>query len=201
MKTIIALLALTVFATAQDIEPVPAEKIAGIADKLTAVLGSPKDAPFATETDKDKAAGLHAGKAGLLVMPEKKLTAEGLAAVSKEPVAIGQLWMHQVVPAVQNAAPTNDKLRSFTISEGDKDARVDLYYLGATKSETGALELSLFAKDKTPLVKVPLVKTDAAANTTPVALAAHKEGENTGVLVITLFGSYKADVTITKPQE
>lgn len=35
----------------------------------------------------------------------------------------------------------------------------------------------------------------------PVTLDGHKEGENTGVLVVTVFGAYKADVTVTKPRE
>jgi len=39
------------------------------------------------------------------------------------------------------------------------------------------------------------------ATSIPIALDGHKESENTGVLVITVFGSYKADVRVTKPRE
>jgi hypothetical protein len=35
----------------------------------------------------------------------------------------------------------------------------------------------------------------------PIALDGRKEGENSGVLVVTIFGSYKADITVTKPRE
>jgi hypothetical protein len=44
------------------------------------------------------------------------------------------------------------------------------------------------------------VNTDAAANGVPIALDGHKEGENSGVLVVTIFGSYNAAITVTKPQ-
>ncbi len=199
---VLALASMVTVACAQEIEPVAQDHAIAIARKLTTTLGTPADAPIATEVDVEKATGIKGGsKAGLLAMPDKRLSAESLAATGKDPVAVGHLWMRLVVPSVGNAAPAPDKLRTLTISDGQEDAKVELYYLAATKSEKGELELSLLCKDKTPLVKVPLVKTDAAANSTPIALAGHKEGENTGVLVVTVFGTYKADITVTKPRE
>lgn len=206
MKAIItpvfAFASLLCLASAQEIESVPQDHAIGIARKLVATLGTPADAPIATEVDVEKAVGIKGGsQAGVLAMPDKKLTAEALAAAGKEPIAVGHLWMRLVVPSVNNSAPSADKLRTVTVSGNNEDAKVELYYLTVSKSEKGELELSLIAKDKTALVKVPLVKTDAAANSTPIALAAHKEGENTGVLVVSVFGSHKADLTLTKPRE
>jgi hypothetical protein len=201
MKFIVPFLALTILLRAQEVEPVPAEHTAGIAAKLLEVLGKPADAPLATEVDADKAVAIKAGKAGMLAMPDKKLSPATLDGAGKDPVAVGQLWMHLVVPQVDKTAPDPDKLRTLTVGDGEKEAKVELYYLAVTKTEAGALELSLFAKDKTPLVKVPLAKTDAAATATPIALDGHKDTDTTGLLVISLFGSYKADLTVTKPRE
>ena len=204
MKSLLSILALASLSTlviADEVEAVPADRTQNIARKVTATLGTPTDAAIAVDVDIDKAVAIKAGEAGLLATPDKKLTAEGLAAAGKEATPLGQLWMHKVVPAVQGAAPGPDKLRSVTVKGENEDAQAEVYYLGVAKSDAGALELSLFAKDKTALVKVPLVKTDAAANNTPIALNGHKDGDNTGTLVITVFGSYKADVTVTKPRE
>lgn len=201
-KFIPALLIFTSFAIAEEIQQVPADQAAKIALKLSAALGSPTDAPFAVEPDLEKPAGIKAsGETGLLALPDKKLKAESLAAAGKDVTPIGHLWMRNIVLAVNNAAPDPAKLRVIGIADKDKVVKMEVYYLGVTKSESGALDLGIFGKDKEALVKVPLVKTDAAASSTPIALDGHKEGENTGVLVITVFGSYKADVIVTKPRE
>ena len=202
MKFLPVLFLITTFAVAQEIQQVPAEQAVKIARKVTEALGSPSDAPFAVDADVEKSSGIKAsGDAGLLAIPDKKLTLETLANAGMPVSALGQLWMRNVVPAVGNAAPDPAKLRTVTVGDGEKQAKVEVYFLGISKTDGGAVELGLFTKDKEPLVKVPLVKTDAPASATPIALDGRKEGENTGVLVVTIFGSYKADVTVTKPRE
>jgi hypothetical protein len=154
------------------------------------------------DPDVEKPSGIKAaGETGLLALPDKRLTPDSLAAAGKEISALGHLWMRNVVPAVNGAAPDPGKLRIVPVSDNDKEVKVEVYYMGFTKADADSLELVIYGKDKVPLVKVPLVKTDAAASSTPIALDGHKEDENTGVLVITVFGSYKADVTVTKPRE
>jgi hypothetical protein len=201
MKILIPLIALTTFSVAQEIEVVPAENAQRAARKITEHVGAVADAPFAMEPDTDKPAALKAGKAGLLAMPDRKLTVETLTGVGKEPKPVGQLWMHRVVPSVAGAAPDPAKLRSHEFTDNGEAKRAELYFLSVSKDDAGALMLALTAKDKEPLIKIPLVKTDAAATTIPIALAGQKEDDNKGVLVVTVFGSYKADVIVTRPKE
>ena len=202
MKLIAALALVTTFAVAEEIQQMPAEQIAKIARRAVEQLGSPSDAPFSVDADAGKAAGIKAGgDTGLLVIPDRKLTAEAVAGAGKSVTGAAQLWMRNVVPSVNSAAPDPAKLRTVTFRDGDNEAKVEVYFIGISKTDGGALELALYAKDKEPLVKVPLVKTDAAATGVPIALDGHKEGENSGVLVVTIFGSYKADITVTKPRE
>jgi hypothetical protein len=201
-KFLPALLALTSFTIAQNIEQVPAGQAGKIARKVTAALGSPADAPFAVDPDVEKPAAIKgSGDAGVLALPDRKLTPGTIASVAKDTAAFAHLWMRNVVPAVNNAAPDPAHLRTVAVSDNEKEVKVEIYYVGVTRTDAGALELAIYGKDKEPVVKVPLVKTDAAASSTPIALDGHKEGENTGVLVITVFGSYKADVTVTKPRD
>lgn len=201
-KLLPAVLALTSFTFAQNIEQVPAEQANKIARLVTNALGTPSDAPFAVDPDVANPAGIKAsGETGLLALPDRKLTPEVLAAAGKDITALGHLWMRNIVPSVNGGAPDPAKLRTVGVSDSDKEVKVEVYYLGVAKTDAGVLELGLYSKTKEPLVKVPLVKTDAAASSKPIALDGHKEGENSGVLVITVFGSYKADVTVTKPRE
>ena len=205
MKLLPVLAVITTFATvatAEEIQQVSAEQAGKIARIVTQALGSPGDAPFAVDADLEKPAGIKgSGETGLLAIPDRKVTVETVANAGKTVSALGQLWMRNVVPAVNSAAPEAAKLRTVSVGDGDKTAKVEVYFLGISKTDAGVLELGLYAKDKEPLVRVPLVKTDAAASAVPIALDGHKEGENAGVLVVTLFGSYKADVTVTKPRE
>lgn len=202
MKLLPLLALITTFATAEEIQQVSAEQAGKIARLVTQALGSPADAPFAVDADLEKPAGIKgSGETGLLAIPDRKVTIETVANAGKTVSALGQLWMRNVVPAVNSAAPEAAKLRTLSVGDGDKTAKVEVYFLGISKTDAGALELVLYAKDKEPLVRVPLAKTDAAARAVPIALDGHKEGENTGVLVVTVFGSYKADVMVTKPRE
>ncbi len=202
MKFLPAIFLIATCAVAQEIQQMPAEQVAKIARKVVATLGSPSDAPFSVDADVEKSAGIKAsGETGLLAIPERKLTAEIVANAGKEVTALGQLWMRNVVPAVSGATADPAKLRTVSVRDGDQAAKVEVYFLGLTKSDAGTVEIGFYAKDKEPLLKVPLVKTDMPASATPIALDGHKEGENSGVLVITIFGNYKADVVVTKPRE
>ncbi len=203
LKLIPLLTLIASFASAQGIQQMPAEQAEKIARRVTETLGSVSDAPFNVDADVTKSAGIKGGgDAGLLAIPDRKLTPDAVANAGKSGIAVGQLWMRKVVPAVNSAAPDAAKLRTVTVSDGDQQAKVEVYFLGVAKSDAGTLELGIFAKDKEqPLVKVPLVKTDAPSNSTPIALDGHKDGENSAVLVVAVFGSYKADVMVTRPRE
>jgi hypothetical protein len=202
MKTLAAFLSVALCTFAQDVEKISEEEAQKVARRIAANFSAPADAPFTVEVDVDKPSGLKGGdKAGIIAIPDKRLTAEVVAATGKEITPVGHLWMYNVVPAVEGRAPEPGKLRSVEFGEGEQKRVVEVYYLGITKTDAGALELGLYAKDKSPLVKVPFVKTDAAANGTSISVSGRKEDENTGVLVVTVFGSYKADITVTKPRE
>ncbi len=202
MKTLLTLLALaTATAVAADIEPIPAEELGKVARKIISQYGTPADAPMVVDVNLDKAAGIKGGQAGLIVMPDKKLTAESLLAFTEKPTPVGLLWMHKIVPSVASAAPAASKLRTVEFGEGENRKAVEVYYLSVAKTASGALELALTVRDKEPLVKVPLVKTDAAVTDAPFAVSGQKEGDNTGVLVLSIFGSHKADIPLIKPAE
>ena len=201
MKLLAPLLVFGACAFAQEIQQLPAYVAAKIAQKFTACLGSPADAPFAVDPDVKKPGGVMASwETVLIALPDRKLTPGTLAVAGKEVVAVGHLWMHQVVPFVNGAATAQEKLRSFTMPEKNAEKKVEAYYLGFAKTDAGTLELSIYGKDKEPLVRVPLVKSSGAASAVPIHLDGRKAGEHTGVLIITIFGNFKAEVTVIGPR-
>jgi hypothetical protein len=202
MKTILTILAVTIATTfAADVEVIESDAAGNIARVILAQYGAPADAPFVNELDTEKVAGIKGGEKGIIVIPDKKLTAESLSAATEKPMPIGQVWMHKVVPAINGVAADSAKLRTVKIAGDQGSKSVEVYYLSVSKSAKGTLDLALTAAGNEPLVKLPLVKTDAASSTAPLAVSAHKEGENSGVLVLSVFGSYKADVAILKAGE
>jgi len=200
MKLVCSLLIVGVCAVAQEIQQVPTYVAVKIAQRVTSSLGNPADAPFAVDPDVKKLGGVMSSwDTVLIALPDRKLTPDMLAAVGKEVGAVGHLWMHQVVPFVNGAATPSEKLRSFMMADNGKEKKVEGYYLGFAKSDSGTLELSVYEKDKAPLIKVPLAKTGGAASAVPIHLGGRKAGERTGVLIITLFGNCRAEVAVIGP--
>ncbi|MEO6739089.1 MAG: hypothetical protein ABIP20_02490 [Chthoniobacteraceae bacterium] len=200
MKLVSSLLLIGAFAIAQEIQQIPAYVAAKIAQRVTASLGSPADAPFPVDPDLTKPGGVMSSwDTVLIALPDRKLTPDTLAAAGREVVAVGHLWMHHVVPFVNGAATAPEKLRSFAMPENGREKKVEAYFLGVAKSDAGVLELSVYGKDRAPLIQVPVVKTDGAASAVPIHLDGRKAGERTGTLIITLFGAYRAEVTVIGP--
>jgi hypothetical protein len=172
------------------------------ARKVTDALGTPTDAPFSLTVDITKPQAIRSGKAGLLVIPDKQLSLEAIAASGANITPIGQLWMRNVSLGKEGQAVANDKLRFLTVNDGDQDLPVQLYYLGVKKNAEGKLDLVIFAKDKEPLLTQPLTKFESlSSQLLPIELSGKKEDDNTGTLSLNLLGQYKVDLTVKRPVE
>ena len=194
-----AVLAAALPASAQ--EKIPAEEAQRVAHKLHDTIGIPSDAPFPTDIDPDKPNGFKVGDAGLMALPDRKLTTAALDQVTKEPLPVGQLWSLQASLATNGRAITNDQLRLVKVSDGDKSREVQLYYLGAAKNDAGELQLLIFAKDKMqPVLRVPLKKGSASSSASPLEIEGRKQSDDTGLLTIRILGEYTAEVTVMKPE-
>ena len=197
--TLFASLAAALVVRAQ--EPVPLEEAQRIAHKLNDTLGNPSDAPFSTEIDPEKPHGFKVGDAGLMVLPDRRLTADALEHAAKEPLPVGQLWALLASLATNGHAIASEQLRIVKIGEGEKARDVQLYYLGAAKNDAGELQLVIFAKDKTqPFLRVPLKKVAASSSASPLEIEGRKESEDSGILTIRVLGEYTADVSVMKPE-
>ena len=97
-------------------------------------------------------------------------------------------------------APAKDKLRYFTIRDGEEERKVQLYLVGAAKDAQGTLELVVFGADKEPLLRVPLGRSSENSQLLPIELSGRKNNEDSGTLTLRLFGQYQADILLVKPE-
>jgi len=200
MKALAVLSLIAAVSLAQEV--VPLDEAQRGARKVTDTLGKPSDAPFTTEVDITKPQAIRAGKVGLLIIPDKTLTLETLGRASDSITPIGQLWTLNVSLGKNGEPAPNDKIRFLTVSDGEKDLEVQLYFVGATKNAEGKLELVVFAKDKEPLIRVPLAKAETTSTQNlPIEISGRKDDDNTGTLSLKVLGHFAADLTVKRPAE
>ena len=202
MKAIPALavtFALAAAAFADEITATPLDEAQKAAHKVAASLPGIADAPIAIDADLDKPHLIKGGGGGAMIIPDKKLTAETLAAAGETPVAVGQLWMLKATVAENGRPLAEDKTRQVIVEDGDKEIRLRLFLLATARNAQGTLDLIVFAKDKTPLLRVPLEKGAGAAQQLPAELAGQKNDEDTVTLTLNLAGQYRARLILIKP--
>ncbi len=170
------------------------------ARKLAASASGITDAPFAVAVDLEKPQGIKAEGVGLIVLPDRKLTAELLAAANSAITPLGQLWTLKLAVAANGRATPADKLRHLTISDGENDREVSLYFLGATKTDAGGLELVVYAKDKEPVLRVPINKRAAEKQEFPIEVSGAKNDDHSGTLSLRLFGEYDVRLLLMKEE-
>ena len=172
-----------------------------VARKLTETLGTPGDAPFAVDADVEKPQGLKANGAGVMVIPDRQLTADRLAHLEGTIVPVAELWMLKVSVATEGKPVASDRLRLVTISDNEKSREVQLYYVGATKNEKGVTELVVFAKGKEPILRVDLDKhATPLSQAFPIELQAEKSGEDQAKLHLGILGQFSATLPVVKAE-
>jgi hypothetical protein len=194
-KLIVPLTLLLAAGPARPQERIPDEEARNIARELIEAAKKVKP-PLATDVDVEKPYGKHKDEYGALVLPQKDLSAERLAKVGKdEIVPVGQFWMRGLGPAVEGKVIASKKLQRLAITYNDKEYNLVLCYLGVRKGPKDALELVILSKDKTPLLKAPLEKTDENQEF-PVEFTASIEGNDRAHLKIGFLGRYRARITL-----
>jgi hypothetical protein len=194
----LGVLSLTHLAAAQDV--IPLEKAQKGAHMLAETAGRINDPAVVIDPDLEKPFAIKGGGVALMVIPDKTLTAEKLAALSEAITPIGQLWTMDATVAVSGRSPTNESLRFYTVKDGDGERRVQLYLVGAAKNAEGKIEVMVFGQGKEPLVRLPLEKSMAASQELPITLVGRKNDEDSGTLTLRLPGQHLVDILLVKAQ-
>lgn len=167
---------------------------AAIGDVQTQV----KNGPIATEADLKHPVALRDGEYGMMVLPDRRLSAEKLAPVGSEVVPVGQLWFHKLAPLVDGRVIGNDKLRLVRVSGPEGEATVPCFVLGVRKPAAGGLELVVYGKEKEPLLQAPL-KAITGKQENPVEISAERDSDS-GRVTVKILGQHEAVFTVTDPE-
>ena len=201
MRKLIILAALASFSPAMHgQDAIRLDEAQKAARKLAGSASGISDAPFEVAVDLEKPQGIKAEGVGLIVLPDRKLNVELLAAANSAITPLGQLWTLKLAVATNGKATPADKLRHLTIRDGENDREVSLYFLGATKSAADGLELVVYTKGREPVLRVPINKRVSEKQEFPIEVSGAKNDDNSGTLSLRLFGEYDARLLLMKEE-
>lgn len=198
MKPLLAILTLASCALlghAQDrIPDNEAEEIAKVLNEHAGKLGNLQ---LKTTVDTAKPFGRRQGKLGAMVIPDSRLKLDA----EKEVSPLGQLWLRNLSPVVNGKPVDDEKLRIIKVSADGEDHMLPFFLLGVRAKADKSLELVVFAKDKEPLLTVPLEKAEAKQDL-PLEFSVQKgdDGE-TATLTLKVLGKYQAKIKVARQDQ
>jgi len=173
-------------------ERVPDEEAKKIAAALVKAADKAK-APLKVEADADTPFAKRKDKRGALVMAVKGLEAKTIADARAEIVPVGQLWLKELSPVIDNRPASAKKLLILPVTHNDDEVNLVLCSLGV-QTVKDRLSLVVLGKEKTPLLTLPLEKIDQKQDK-PIEFNVTIEDDQ-ATLSVTLLGKYRAPVRV-----
>jgi hypothetical protein len=199
-RTLVTLTLLAALQLASGQEQLPRKDALKYAFLLSLDLKALQGTPIATDVDLKQPVAVRGGDHGALVLPEAKLSADAIARAGEQVVSVGQLWLRKLTPVRESQAIPGSQLRIVNIENEGETASAVQCALGVKGDGAGGLELLVFGKDKTPVLKVPLKKTQGPQDA-PISVKAERAANDTARLTLSLVGRYEATVTLTELAE
>lgn len=153
--------------------------------------------PVPSDPDIKRPVVFRDGDYGCLLMPETKLTAEALEKAGKEPLIIGQLWLHKLAPMLEGRPVDANRLRMAKVKHEEGSATVPQCALAVRKDGDGNLELLVFGKDMEPLLRAP-IKAATGSKDYLIDMSAEKKDDG-GLITLSIVGKYEAKFMVTDP--
>ncbi len=195
MKYLVSLSLLLAAAAARAQERIPDEEARQIAKVLAVAATKKAKPPIETDVDPDQPFGKRKDEYGGLFIPDRKLTAERLGKAGKdEVVPVGQLWLRNLSPVVGGKVRPASELQIVPVAYNDRELRLVVCFLGARRGEKG-IELLVYARDKAPVLKLPLEKAEIKQSV-PIEFLCDVEGDERAHLTVQLAGAYKTKFTV-----
>ncbi|HAV63103.1 MAG TPA: hypothetical protein DCY13_12155 [Verrucomicrobiales bacterium] len=188
MKTLLTLLSFslllqhTAFAAAQ---PIPRDEAQKVTLLLNNALGDITDGPFRLELNAFKPHGVKGdGMAAAIAVPVHDLNNRIKSARPGLIVPVGQLWLHKIVPVVNDVPAAKKDLRRVMISSDGNETLVSLFHLGFRR-EGEKNRLLVYGKGDHVLLEIPLKRLEVP-QASPIELGAEATGDQQAELVIYL---------------
>jgi hypothetical protein len=192
--TLITLTLLTSLQLANAQEKLSREEALTYARAVSADAKQLAGTPIPTDVDPQQPVAVRDEQLGGMVLPQKNLKAEAIAAAGETPVPVGQLWLLGLTPMKDGAAIDAARLRMVGVSHDGGETTAPQCALAVRRGAAG-LELLVYGKAKEPLLAVPL-KTVEAKQTVPIDMTAERESES-GKVTLKLLGKYQATISVT----
>jgi len=200
MKNVVALgMVVLLGGVASGQERIPPDDAQKYARLLVDKTAKAADLQLRLEPDADKPFGLKHDEFGVLIIPAKSLSEKSLEKVGKDVQPVGQLWARNLTLMHKDKAVANDKLRLVKINIEDQDHSLPFFLVGVRKKADANLELVVYAKDKEPLLAVPLKKVETKQEL-PIELEGKNEDDR-GTVTLNILGKYQAQLVMTKQEE
>lgn len=155
-----------------------------------------KSTPIVTDLDLTQPVVVKDEDYGGMVLPQKGLKAETVAAAGGTAIPIGQLWLHKLTPMRDGQPISSDKLRMARVKTNDEELKVPQCTLAVRKTSDGTLELLVLGKTTDPILTTPLKPIDLKQSA-PLDIEGEREGEH-GRMTLNLLGKYQAVVRLTE---
>ncbi|MBM3852869.1 MAG: hypothetical protein FJ399_06900 [Verrucomicrobia bacterium] len=188
--------------SAQELQPFSQEDLAKATPVLIAANAKLGDGPMKLDLAPDQATGFRAGDVGAIFIPDQRLKAEKRdknqrSRDKRGAMYVGQLWTSKLAPKVNATVVGTDRLRLVNIVADNKELELAVYALRIEKAGKKEMQLALYAKDNSPVLRVPLT-AEKSKGAAPVVFAARRTGEEDGVLELKILGRYKAEIPVAR---
>ena len=191
---VLALVAATVSVALADFNDLPKETVNQYAGPLAeAANGQFGKAPLAPELEVEAAKGLASDAGGgMIFIPQKGLSAEGLAKAGQKPVSLGVLFSLQVSLVGKTGPLTNEQLT--TVEVNGSVIQAALLLVRAGKGDARILDV--YGKGKKPIISVPLTAIKAGGSGITLQVENFDGNTGTGDLQVTIAGKYQATLPV-----
>lgn len=186
-----------VVAGARAQERLSREETAQYARVVGADAAALKATPVPTEVDLKAAVAMREGDYGAMVLPQVRLSAEGVAEPGTNVVALGQIWFHKLAPMRDGSVVGSERLKVVTVRHDGDEVKVPQCTLGVRRGAEGGLELVVLGKETKPLVTAALAKIERKQDL-PLDLAAERSGDDAGRITVRILGKYEASFLVTE---
>jgi hypothetical protein len=198
---LLALLALALPVTLLADDSIPPERARRGAQMANQALGQVADAVVSIDADTEHAQGIGGSGVGALVVPDRAFSADKVASLGEQPVALGQLWMLAIAPAQSSKAPAREQVRTVSIQTDNETLRPQVYFLALGKGADGKAELLVYGKGKEPVVRAALKPATVNFQNNPLEVTGTKDGDDSGHLTLFIAGQHSAEIPVVKLPE
>jgi hypothetical protein len=191
-------------AVAEDLEILDPQISQAFAQVLAEAAEKQEKPKIKIQGDIEKACGVHREQVGVILVPQKDLSAENIPdGVNSDPGApLGHLFMSKgFAPVIDGKPVDKSKLGSvkFTGQDGNEQ-EVNYLAVAARHTDDDVWHLYLYGADDKPLLDAQIGE-GAGPGTQPLALEIKDVEDNTGTAYVTIYDRFQANFKINyKPE-